>query len=178
MSDKILDITKVHEVHDYPYGSLRCTAFFSTEFVLKKGFRHVFQTINPKTKRLNAPKKSVYSPFGFNFVEGSTGHIKNGSYRIDSFESINKTAAFIAANYEVLNLTAEMQHDIYNHMFNVARITSGYAVSYGHITKDQLTPLIDATIKTILDGFKNNTNVFEKIIFDVAAINSFKPIAA
>lgn len=49
------------EVTNYPYGSLKTTAYFSIEFNPKKGFRSIFQTINPKTGRLNAEKKGVYN---------------------------------------------------------------------------------------------------------------------
>jgi hypothetical protein len=52
--------TKKAIVDSYPYGRLRATAFFSLEFKKGKGFRSVFQTINPKNNRLNAPKYSTY----------------------------------------------------------------------------------------------------------------------
>lgn len=50
-------------VDDYPYGRLRATVYYSTEFVKNKGMRTVFQSVNPKTGRVNKPKKSTYSDF-------------------------------------------------------------------------------------------------------------------
>ena len=46
--------------NDYPYGRLRCTMAFSQEFKMGKGFRSVRQSTNPKTGRVNKPKKSTY----------------------------------------------------------------------------------------------------------------------
>ena len=45
----------------YPYGRLRCQAKWWVEDNGKKGMRACFQTINPKTGRVNAPKKGTYS---------------------------------------------------------------------------------------------------------------------
>ena len=53
------------EVVNYPYGGLKTKAYFSIEFNEKKGFRSIFQTIDPKTDRLNNPKKSTYSFFQY-----------------------------------------------------------------------------------------------------------------
>lgn len=47
-------------VENYPYGRLQCKATFSLEFKEAKGYRTVRQTINPKTGRINNPKKSTY----------------------------------------------------------------------------------------------------------------------
>lgn len=49
------------ETDNYPYGSLKATAYFSVEYNGNKGARTTFQTINPKTGRLNKPKHSTYS---------------------------------------------------------------------------------------------------------------------
>lgn len=75
---KIFPIGSVQTVESYPYGRLRCKAFFSIEFKKKQGFRTVFQTINPKNDRLNAQKYSTYTDFAFNYLCPETGHIKNG----------------------------------------------------------------------------------------------------
>ena len=45
---------------NYPYGNLRTTKTDWIEFKKGKGFRHMSQTINPKTGRLNNPKASTY----------------------------------------------------------------------------------------------------------------------
>jgi hypothetical protein len=61
-------------VESYPYGKLRCRIWFWLESDLKKGFRFVSQTENPKNGRMNLPKKSTYSKIaGCMFLNGE-GH--------------------------------------------------------------------------------------------------------
>jgi len=58
------------EVANYPYGyTLKTTLFDTIEFNAKKGYRHVTQTINPKTGKLNAPKKSTYYAFTVRYTD-------------------------------------------------------------------------------------------------------------
>ena len=76
-------------VDSYPYGRLRTTAFFSVEFKRGKGFRQVFQTINPKNGRLNAPKNGTYSNVSFLYQEGN-GHIHGGGYSLNGGEYLNR----------------------------------------------------------------------------------------
>lgn len=54
--------TEKVEVKNYPYGRLRTSAFFGLEHRPGKGFRTTFQTINPKTGKLNKVKYSTYGP--------------------------------------------------------------------------------------------------------------------
>ena len=64
------------EVNNYPYGfKLKTTLFDYIEFDKKKGFRHCTQTINPKTGRLNNPKKSTYYALLVRYYN-EDGHIK------------------------------------------------------------------------------------------------------
>lgn len=65
------------EVLDYPYGfRLRTTLYDTMEFNPSKGYRHVTQTINPKTNRINNPKKSTYYDFLLRY-KNEEGHIHN-----------------------------------------------------------------------------------------------------
>jgi hypothetical protein len=52
-------------VDDYPYGfTARTKIRYWLETTPKKGARFVSQTLNPKTQRWNAPKKSTYTSLG------------------------------------------------------------------------------------------------------------------
>lgn len=62
------------EVDDYPYGRKRTEARFWVEKAGKKGVRTVKQTLNPKTRRWNMPKKSTYD-FAAGLAEGSDGRV-------------------------------------------------------------------------------------------------------
>lgn len=61
-------------ISNYPYGFKKTSASFKIEFNAKKGFRSVFQTINPKTNQLNKPKYGIYYHFG-RLKEDEKGHI-------------------------------------------------------------------------------------------------------
>ena len=74
-----------HEVKDYPYGRLRTSMFFNVEFNPKRGYRSVRQTINPKTGRLNNPKKSTYSTYMLLYKDLSTGYLNFMGFSPDSF---------------------------------------------------------------------------------------------
>jgi len=60
---KIKIVYDKQTVDNYPYGRKRTTVYFSLEFQPKKGMRTVFQSIDPRTGRLNQPKKSTYSKY-------------------------------------------------------------------------------------------------------------------
>ena len=78
---------------DYPYGRLRCTAKWWIEDNGKKGMRVCFQTINPKTGRINAVKKGTYSPVVVLFREESTGHFVNES--VSPYSDAKDLMAFV-----------------------------------------------------------------------------------
>jgi hypothetical protein len=59
------DENSAYVVDDYPYGfKLRTQIRYWLESTKGKGARFVSQTMNPKTGRWNAPKKSTYSMLG------------------------------------------------------------------------------------------------------------------
>jgi hypothetical protein len=63
-------------VDDYPYGGLRCKIWFWLEDGgPNKGYRFVSQTQNPKTGRMNAPKKGTYHKIAANMYIDENGHV-------------------------------------------------------------------------------------------------------
>jgi hypothetical protein len=88
-------------VESYPYGRLRTTAYFSIE-TTKKGDRTVFQTINPKTGRINNPKKSTYSNYCFMY-KNEDDHIKFSCRGYNDLNSFRNLIQFIQDNNLVLN---------------------------------------------------------------------------
>lgn len=48
-------------IHDWPYGRDRTKAHFIVEHVPGKGERVIRTTVNPKTGKPNAPKKTTFS---------------------------------------------------------------------------------------------------------------------
>jgi len=61
----LLNQNKKIKIGGYPYGYKKTEVFYNIETKKKKGSRLVFQSINPKTKKLNKPKKSTYRDLAF-----------------------------------------------------------------------------------------------------------------
>ena len=80
-------------INNYPYGfKLRTQIRYWIETTPKKGDRFCSQTLNPKTNRWNAPKKSTYSCIGV-MVEKENGHI--GWAAVSIYDYGQKTVDFI-----------------------------------------------------------------------------------
>jgi len=68
-------------IADYPYGfRLRCEMRYWIE-TNKKGDRFMSQTVNPKTGRLNAPKKGTYKSVVVMY-KNDIGHVHCASVNI------------------------------------------------------------------------------------------------
>ncbi len=64
-------------VADYPYSfRLRTQIRYWLEFTPKKGWRFVSQTLNPKTGRWNAAKKSTYTSVAASMYLDEKGHVQ------------------------------------------------------------------------------------------------------
>jgi hypothetical protein len=59
-------------IDNWPYGSLRTTAYFAIEYKTNKGERGVRTTVNPKNGRMSAPKTLTYAKKA-RIVDGSDG---------------------------------------------------------------------------------------------------------
>lgn len=79
-----------HVIKDYPYGFRERTEMLIWIEKDKKGIqsRVCRQTKNPKTNRLNKPKKSVYSDLFFLYTDSETGHVQSTGY--DFFDSVER----------------------------------------------------------------------------------------
>lgn len=160
------------EVQNYPYGySLRTTLFDYVEFSPKKGFRHCTQTINPKTGRTNAPKKSTYSPFMIRWIN-SEGHIKVYANDFNSFEAILGGSVLIA---KIQHLLSEQEWQfLVCHFIAMMKVSCKAQVVYCNADWEQLKPLIDEPLKTLLSGLKGNKNAFKEFNLDLEKIEALK----
>lgn len=107
-----------YKIDDYPYGfRLRTSIFYWMETTPKKGDRFCTATLNPKTGRMNAPKKSTYSNLGFMWLD-SNNHVKWGGFTLYSKkESIEK----FVADYGMESLNKE-QVKQYNALFGINEV--------------------------------------------------------
>ena len=149
---------------NYPYGRNKCTATWELEFKAGKGFRVVFQTINPKTQRLNAPKKSTYSPVILLTQNEITGHTESFHLDFNGVPELNKGLDFMTQHFDLF--TPEQITDIYCHIAAMVKV-SWYAVqAYCGADKDKTKELFVPHMTAALNGFKNGGNNFQPIKID------------
>jgi hypothetical protein len=71
------DENSAYVVDDYPYGfRLRTKIRYWLEKSPSKGYRFVSQTLNPKTQKWNAPKKSTYAELAGAMYLDEKGHVQ------------------------------------------------------------------------------------------------------
>ena len=133
---EVLDITQTYIAWDYPYSGKKTKAYFGVEFQPKKGFRTVFQTINPKTGSLNSVKNSTYSHFVV-LVRQENGHYEWKTFQINGDESIVKAFTFISENYVSLCLKAEMHNYMMGMALQSRSISFGFTNFPSDVVKDE-----------------------------------------
>lgn len=160
------------EVSNYPYGRLRCTLFDSMEFNDKKGYRHVTQTINPKTGRHNNPKKSTYFVIMVRWYDEETNHIKAGSFSLNGDEELNRASKFIYENFDLFT-TEEIEY-IAKQFLLWSKVSLQGSITYGGAKLDDLKPLYSELISSMAKQWKNPTENHFGALLDIEAIKNCK----
>jgi hypothetical protein len=161
---------------NYPYGyTAKTTKTDWLEFSPKKGFRHCSQTINPKTGRPNAPKKSVYYDILLMYRDES-GHVKTQARDIRDLKEINQTAEFLARPEIFALFTAQEIEYIYINMIFHSKVSAKAQVIYCGSDWDKMKPYFAEPLKELTQAAntKGTENRFNKIRFDIEAINALK----
>lgn len=162
------------EVKNYPYGySLKTTLFNYIEFDVKKGYRQVTQTVNPKTGRLNAPKKSTYSPLILRYYDGA-GHIRSFHFDFNGSEAINHGSKFVFEAFQYFE-EKEISY-IMVHILFMIKITLKASIMYSGCKFEDLKPIFEPVINTLTTGLKDpKTNIFDQIILDLEKVKAVTP---
>ena len=171
--ENLLKTTETRTSDNYPYGRLKCTATFGLEFNKKNGFRTVFQTINPKNGRVNAPKKSTYSPIIV--MREENGFYDYVHYDLNGKDSMKRTLPFLAENFDLF--TKEQMDFIYSQLFLYIFADMKAMVVYCGSKLEDLKPLYEPAINKAKEGMKNpELNLFAEInsILDFDKINTYK----
>lgn len=159
-------------VENYPYGyTMRTTAFYSIESKPGKGFRSVFQTINPKTGKLNAPKRSTYSPVMFNY-RNEEGRVKTYVFDLYGVEGINRAAEFIGANPQIF--TDADRQNIAGQVFGHLKASTHAIVQYCGAEVSEVLPIMETAVKTAVKIIKTGENLFGQIRVDVESYEATK----
>ena len=157
---------------NYPYGyTLRTTKYDWLEFKKGKGFRHVSQTINPKTGRLNAPKAGTYYEL-IVLRQDENNHVKSFHAGFNGDEQINNTCKFISANFELF--TPEQINYFYSQLVLHLIASIKAQVIYCGSNFEDLKPLFNPCIEIAKQGLKEGGNLFANIVLDIDTINSKK----
>jgi len=170
--NKLFPTSEKFTVDSYPYGRLRCSATFGVEFKPGKGFRTTFQTINPKTGRVNAVKHSTYSPIIVMYEEQATKHAKFVHFDFYGDEGINKAAAFLYVYFDLF--TPEQIKDICSNLFVHIKASVKSRVIYTGADFERLKPIFQPAIDAVVEGFKTGANIFDRVKIDAAAADECK----
>jgi len=175
ITNYFLTTEKVTSVN-YPYGyRLKTTKTDWIEFDSKKGFRHVSQTINPKTGRPNNPKKSVYYDMML-LCKHDTGEVRGIVKDYRDLKEINQVAKFLSSP-EVFSMFTPAQIEyIYLNMIVHSKVSAKAQIVYCGSKWDDIKPYFEGPIKelTAAAKTKGTANMFNKICFDLEAIEAAK----
>lgn len=164
--------TEKIEVKDYPYGfRLRTTAFYSIEHKPGKGFRSVFQTINPKNGKLNKPKFSTYYPVMVLF-RNDEGHIKTSCRDFYGDEGMVRDLKWLSENYELF--TKDQIKSIAVTIIAILKASVYAKVVYTHSDQTKLLELFDSAVTTMVEIAKTGDNLFGSVTYDIPAIKALE----
>jgi hypothetical protein len=157
---------------NYPYGfKLKTTKTDFVEFSKKKGYRHCSQTIDPRSGRVNAPKKGVYYPF---LVLGldDKGHVVSFVSDFNSLESGQKVIDFFSNPNNFALFTAAQIQWVYQRLTLCVKISGHASVVYTGVDPEKAFAIIRDQLAVILDGEKSKgeKNIFPSLnLKDIAA---------
>mgnify|MGYP007100074958 CR=1 FL=1 len=157
---------------DYPYGRERATAFFSVEHNAGKGFRNIFQTINPKNGRLNNPKKGTYSPVMLPCTVESNGHFQTCGVDFNGNQAMNEGLIFMSEFFECFE--PDQIKDIAAHAVMMSKVGAKAMVIYTGAKWEDLKPLVEESIKTLVSILKTGENKFQEALISVDQIEALK----
>ena len=169
---KLYKTGEVKCCESYPYGRLRTKAFFSVEFVKGKGFRSVFQTINPKTGILNKPKKNTYTPILLLSENDENGHFKTVGCSFYSEDKVDSVCKFMSENFDLFN---DEQNEFIG-LYFIAFLwnTAKGKVIYCGADFEKVKTIIQPTVDIAVSGIKNKTNFWGDIKYPLNEMISTK----
>jgi hypothetical protein len=161
-----------HTVENYPYGfRLKTSMTFSLEFNAKKGFRSISQSVNPKTGKLNKPKKSTYN---YLKVLKLSDDGKVTCYNTDFYNNEAKTKGwqFIADNFDLFTADQIKYLAVLNSQLLKADLIS--KVQYYNSDLEKLKPLYQSAFETLREIHATGKNLWVNISIDWQAVEALK----
>jgi hypothetical protein len=152
------------EIESYPYGSLRCKAYFWAEFNPKYGYRTMFQTINPKNGRVNNPKKGTYCDLVVAYLDTETGHAEYKTGHLFNDNDVKKYCEFFANNFQLFSgdEVRWAYERLKQHYEGTVYWFMQLDIAVAERVKDHF-----AEFRAILKhGLETGENVFDRLVFD------------
>ena len=174
---KLYKTTEKVVSENYPYGyTLRTTKTDWIEYKRGHGFRHVSQTINPKTGRENKPKASTYYDILVLFKDEENGHTGSKAFSFYGHEDIDAIVTFFSQPENFALFTPEQIEGIYIRFLAYCKTDIYAQATYCGSKVEDLLPLWNAQIDTLVRGAKSKgtENVFPSLAFDWPKIDSYK----
>ena len=168
---KLIPTFETVSVDTYPYGRLQCTATFAIEFNRKHGFRSLFQTIDPKTNRVNNPKKGTYNPIMY-LSQDENGFVSFHSMSFYKMEDYNKVYEFLGNNMHLF--TSEQKEFLYNYAIVALVSTLKAYVVYNGAKIEHVKPFITPLVDKIKEGLREKKNVWNELCLDVEGLEKTK----
>lgn len=170
---------------NYPYGfKLRTTKTDFLEFSPKHGFRHCSFTVNPKTGRVNATKKSTYYP-GMLLYRDENGHTKSTALHFYGDDGMQFALKFLAEKFHFFT-QAEIAY-FYSEIYLRSKSDLQARVIYTGADFKDLKPIAEKYLPIIAQGMKSKgaENLFSEILknWDFQALENcskpdFKPFVS
>ena len=171
MSTRIIPTVESVTVNNYPYGSLKCEATFAIEFDPKKGFRSLFQTVNPKNGRTNNPKKGTYNSIMY-LTQDEQGFVHFNQLSFYKVQDYNKIYAFLAQNLGIF--TGEQIEYIYRYAIaSLAMTVKAYAV-YNGSDVNEVKAFCMPLIEKLKEGREQKRNIFGELHLDYEGLEATK----
>ena len=161
------------EISNYPYSfNLKTTLTSTIDFDPKKGYRESRQTINPKTGRINNPKKSTYYPLILRYFDAEN-QLKWSAWQFNGDKEINEGAKLIFENFDLF--TPEEIKYLYSFIYKMAVVDYQATIIYGGSKSEDLKPLYTDFLTICREAIKTGENVFNMLVLDNEAIEKTKP---
>lgn len=159
---------------NYPYGyRLKTTKTDWLEFSPKKGFRHVSQTVNPKTGRLKHTQKSIYNTIIL-LAKDESGYVKSRFADLNGYESWQETLPFLDENFALF--TPEQIHYIYFQFYYATRNLVRSKIVYCGVQPSDILPLLEGAIELTYKAI--DSNGFENYFTQINSSLDYTKIAA
>lgn len=160
----------------YPWGfRLKTTRKDWLEFDKKKGFRHVSQTIDPRTGKECKPKKSTYQDI-LVLGKNEENHTKLIDFEFYNEKTVTKTIEFLSDQDNFDLFTSEQIEYIYMKFLQWVKSTMFSMVNYCGSDLEELKKVFNTAIDIAKKGIeaKGLNNYFNQIVIDWEALEGAK----